>query len=46
MRDTPPPGSIAGELEAQIARRVLTNIDLLKKGGIGGAIDALKGLIH
>jgi uncharacterized protein involved in outer membrane biogenesis len=37
---------VAGELEAQIARRVLTNIDLLKKGGIGGAIDALKGLIH
>jgi hypothetical protein len=37
---------VAGELEAEIARRVLTNIDLLKKGGIGGAIDALKGLIH
>ncbi len=37
---------VAGELEAQIARRVLTNIDLLKKGGIGGALDALKGLVH
>ncbi len=37
---------VAGELEAQIARRVLTNIDLLRKGGIGGALDALKGLIH
>lgn len=37
---------VVGELEAQIARRVLTNIDLLKKGGVGGAIDALKGLLH
>jgi uncharacterized protein involved in outer membrane biogenesis len=37
---------VAGELEAQIARRVLTSVDLLKKGGIGGALDALKGLIH
>ncbi len=35
---------VVGELEAQIARRVLTNIDLLRKGGVGGAIDALKGL--
>jgi len=25
---------------------VLSNIDLLRKGGIEGAIDALKGLIH
>jgi hypothetical protein len=37
---------VVGELEAQIARRVLTNIDLLRKGGVGGAIDALKGLLH
>jgi uncharacterized protein involved in outer membrane biogenesis len=37
---------VAGELEAQIARRVLTNVELLKKGGIGGVLDALKGLIH
>ena len=36
---------VVAELEAQIARRVLTNIDLLRKGGVGGAIDALKGLL-
>jgi hypothetical protein len=37
---------VAGELESRIARRVLTNIDLLRKGGVEGAIDALKGLLH
>jgi len=31
---------------AGIAQRVLSNIDLLRKGGIEGAIDALKGLIR
>jgi hypothetical protein len=30
---------------ARIAQKVLTNIDLLKQGGVEGAIDALKGLI-
>jgi len=37
---------VATELEARIAQRVLTNIDLLRKGGVGGAIDALKGLLR
>jgi len=37
---------VAAELEARIAQRVLTNLDLLRKGGVGGAIDALKGLLH
>lgn len=37
---------VAGELQARIAQRVLTNLDLLRKGGIGGAIDALKGLLR
>ena len=37
---------IARELLARIAQRVLTNIDLLRKGGVEGAIDALKGLIR
>ena len=27
-------------------QKVLTNIDLLRKGGLEGAIDALKGLIR
>ena len=33
-------------LIAKIGQRVLTNIDLLRKGGVEGAIDALKGLIR
>jgi len=37
---------VAGELQARIAQRVLTNLDLLRKGGVGGAIDALKGLLR
>jgi hypothetical protein len=37
---------VAGELQARIAQRVLTNIELLKKGGVEGAIDALKGLLR
>ena len=37
---------VATELEARIAQRVLTNIELLRKGGVGGAIDALKGLLR
>lgn len=37
---------VASELEARIAQRVLTNVDLLRKGGVGGALDALKGLLH
>ncbi len=34
------------ELISKIAQRVLTNIDLLRKGGVEGALDALKGLIR
>jgi hypothetical protein len=37
---------VAAELEARIAQKVLTNIDLLRKGGVGGALDALKGLLR
>jgi uncharacterized protein involved in outer membrane biogenesis len=37
---------VTAQLEARIAQRVLTNIELLRKGGVEGAIDALKGLIH
>ena len=35
---------VARELIGKIAQRVLTNIDLLRKGGVEGAVDALKGL--
>ncbi|HUQ29100.1 MAG TPA: hypothetical protein VM051_10920 [Usitatibacter sp.] len=31
---------------ARIAQRVLSNVDLLRKGGIEGALDALKGLVR
>ena len=37
---------VAGELQARIAQRVLSNLELLRKGGVGGAIDALKGLLR
>ncbi len=36
---------VARELISRIAQRVLTNIDLLRKGGVEGAVDALKGLL-
>jgi len=35
---------VARELIAKIGQRVLSNIELLKKGGVGGAVDALKGI--
>jgi len=35
---------VSRELLAKIAQRVLTNLELLKKGGTAGAVDALKGL--
>ena len=31
---------------ARIAQRVLTNIDALRKGGVEGALDALRGLVR
>ena len=37
---------VANAVIARIAQRVLSNIDLLRKGGVEGAIDALKGLIR
>jgi hypothetical protein len=37
---------VAGALIAKIAQKILTNVDLLRKGGIEGAVDALKGLLR
>ncbi len=37
-------GIVTNAILSRIAQRVLTNIDLLRKGGVEGAIDALKGL--
>ena len=37
---------VTGAILARIAQRVLTNIELLRKGGVEGAIDALKGLVR
>ncbi len=37
---------ITNAIIARIAQRVLSNIDLLRKGGLEGAIDALKGLVR
>lgn len=36
---------VAGTLIARITQRVLTSVDLLRKGGVEGAVDALKGLL-
>ncbi|HSS29028.1 MAG TPA: hypothetical protein VLL50_13855 [Usitatibacter sp.] len=38
--------TVADTLVSRIAQKLLTNLDLLRKGGVGGAIDALKGLVH
>lgn len=38
--------AVADTLVSRIAQKLLTNLDLLRKGGVGGAIDALKGLVH
>jgi hypothetical protein len=37
---------VAAALEAAIARKVLSSIELLRQGGLPGAIEALKGLVH
>ena len=37
---------VAGTLEQKIAQKLLTRIDLLRQGGVQGAIDALRGLIR
>lgn len=39
-------GLVTNAVIAKIGQRVLSNIDLLRKGGAEGAIDALKGLIR
>ena len=36
---------VASALQVKIAQKVLTNVDLLRKGGVEGAVDALKGLL-
>ena len=36
---------VASTLQQKIALRVLTNIDALRRGGLEGAVDALRGLI-
>jgi hypothetical protein len=37
--------AVANALIAKISQKVLTNVDLLRNGGIEGAVDALKGLL-
>jgi uncharacterized protein involved in outer membrane biogenesis len=36
---------VASTLQQKIALRVLTNVDALRRGGLEGAIDALRGLV-
>jgi hypothetical protein len=36
---------VTGVIQQRIAQKVVTNIDLLRRGGVEGAIDALKGLL-
>ena len=36
---------VATTLISRIAQKMLTNFDLLRKGGVEGAVDALKGLV-
>ena len=38
--------AVTGALEQKIAQRLLTRLDLLRQGGVQGAIDALRGLIR
>ncbi|HXF78618.1 MAG TPA: hypothetical protein VN598_07130 [Usitatibacter sp.] len=38
--------AVADTLVSRIAQKLLTNLDLLRKGGVEGAIDALKGLVR
>src|SRR5258706_7125695 len=37
--------TVANALIGRISQKVLTNIDLLRKGGVEGAVDAIKGLL-
>jgi uncharacterized protein involved in outer membrane biogenesis len=36
---------VVSTLQNRIAQKVLTNVDLLRRGGVEGAVDALKGLL-
>jgi uncharacterized protein involved in outer membrane biogenesis len=36
---------VAGVIQQRIAQKVITNVDLLRRGGVEGAVDALKGLL-
>lgn len=38
--------AVADTLVSRIAQKLLTNLDLLRKGGVEGAIDAFKGLVR
>jgi len=35
---------VTGAIISRIAQKMLTSIELLRKGGVEGAVDALKGL--
>jgi hypothetical protein len=37
--------TVGNTLERKIAQKMLTRLDLLRQGGVGGALDALRGLI-
>ena len=37
---------VTGAFQQRIAQRVLTNIDAMRRGGVEGAVDALKGLLR
>jgi len=37
--------AVASAMQQRIAQKLLTNLDLLRKGGVEGAVDALKGLL-
>jgi hypothetical protein len=39
-------GVVSSTLQQRIAMRVLTNVEALRRGGLEGAIDALKGLVQ
>lgn len=36
---------VTGVIQQRIAQKVVTNVDLLRRGGVEGALDALKGLL-
>lgn len=38
--------AVADTVVSRIAQKLLTHLDLLRQGGVEGAIDALKGLVH